>query len=179
MPAAAVATYLGNSVGQQFLWEASKTRLLNDCLSAPPVARPAYSLSCYELPFYAARQTGVTDLACDAVAQGLFALMQGRPVPATAFVGGLRSYNNYGLWQYIWWQNLPLAGDFVFFSGPGAKYMAHVAIATGVGYDTVSFGHNGLGGGGAQALQVANLTVAQIFALNPQLTSAHFFTPTW
>ncbi|MCP1456981.1 MULTISPECIES: hypothetical protein [Pseudomonas] len=180
MAAGAVANTLGQLVGQQFSWLPGKSSLLEESCIFGPMRDLTYAFSCYEFPFLGARRASIALDRIIAVSDGLIQVLAGQAVPNNAFAGGLRSYNNYGVWQWIWWQNTPLAGDFVLFSGANARYSAHVAIATGVGYDTVTFGHNAISGlPAAQALPVQNLTVDQIFALNPALTTAHFLTPIW
>ncbi len=180
MPAGAIANTLGQLVGQQFLWQPGQQALLNQCLTIGPIQPPSYAFSCYELPFYGARMAYTLLESIERVLDGCGAVMAGRPPNPRSFVGGMRSYNNYGIWKYIWAQNTPVAGDFVFFSANGVTYDAHVAIATGNGYDTISFGHDGVGNvQAAQALLVQRMTVDQIFAVNPGLRSAHFLTPNW
>ena len=71
-------------------------------------------------------------------------------------------------------------GSVVFFSGKGAAYFAHVAVATGNGSSTVSFGHNApYLQGGLHSLQVERLTVEDLLQLNKAFTKVHHGLPGW
>lgn len=132
-------------------------------------------LCCFHLPLAAAISTGcmTRDGASDYIFEQMASGMQKR-APNQWVRGGLTQHSTW------FGGNHPGRGDAVFFSGAGAPYFAHVAVATGNGDEVISFGHDApYLAGGTHPLTVERLTIAEIKRLNPALTTVHFGAPSW
>ena len=142
-------------------------------------ARPEFmtcGLCCFHLPLAMAIEAGCMtrdqagDLIVDQMQSGMSRQPLGKWVPA-----GLTTYRTLPLVG-----NSPKRGDVVFFSGHGAPYFAHVAVATGNGDEVISFGHDApYLQGGLHARMVERMSIAAVKRVNNALTEVHFGTPAW
>jgi hypothetical protein len=144
-------------------------------------------LCCFHLPLLAAFQTG--DLSWEAAGDLIFAQISAgltRRFPrAWAPAGIERYYMGTFLGRYrsardaLRRARALRRGDIVFFSVRGLRYFAHVAIATGLGMETISFGH-GAPMLGRVALPVQRRSILQLrIDFGNQITEVHYGRPPW
>ena len=193
MSAGAVLTYLqAHHVGQQYVWQAAGGGPIHHWLTTTttaPMPGIAGGMCCFHLPLVAAIQSGnltkdqAGNLIVDQMMSGI-----NNTFPASWAPAGIQRYyfgNILGCLPIRTVQEAlggapnPMAGDLVFFSTNTLKWFAHVAVATGIGAGTISFGH-GAGLGGGVALRVETRSIYQILNdFNNQMTQVHFGTPPW
>jgi hypothetical protein len=135
----------------------------------------ACGLCCFHLPLAAAIETDCMtrdragDMIVDQMQSGINGTAPGQWAPK-----GLTRHKTGGR------ANHPNRGDVVFFSGAGAQYFAHVAVATGNGDDIISFGHDApYLQGGMHIRLVEKMTIADVKRVNSGLTTVHFGSPCW
>lgn len=177
MSATAVCQQMEVWVGSTFNWVAAGTgsfqRWATDKKDKGVSDFSAGGLCCFYFPLLCAYLTKdltreeIGDLIFDQMSSGI-----SQSPPLGWCPSGVNKYNG---------AKTPLPrGSVVFFSAKGAPYFAHVAVATGEGSTTVSFGHDApYLQGGLIPLQVARLTVDEIKKINKGLTDVHFGVPCW
>jgi hypothetical protein len=145
-------------------------------------------MCCFHLPLVAAFLAG--DLSWEAAGNLIVAQMVAginRGFPADWAPSGSYRYHTGSLFCLpirTIQESLNLAtpirrGDVVFLSAAGLPYFAHVAIATGNGTETISFGH-GAGLQGGAALPIERRTMHQLIDdFGNQITQIHYGAPPW
>ena len=162
-----------------FKWIAAGTGGFHHWVTAGnPGSRPEFmtcGLCCFHLPLAAAIETGslsrdrAGDLVVDQMQSGISGGVPKQWVPK-----GLTKH------QTLLNDKHPARGDLVFFSGAGAPYFAHVAVATGDDDEVISFGHDApYLQGGTHTRLVEKLSIAQVKRVNSALTGVHFGSPSW
>lgn len=139
-------------------------------------------ISCYEIVLWAAYRSGVAQNVIWRVIDDLFRANAQHNQPTNASIAGeLHRYffNNLAPLRIV--GNYPSKGDLVLFSAVGIDYIAHVAVATGNGYELISLGHNGPLNAPPTgvALLLERLTINDVLTVNPALTRVEFGTPPW
>lgn len=188
MSAESVVAGLEALVGQQFRWDAGGAAgTLHHWLTTSPEGdMPDMrdgGMQCFGLPIRVALEQRCLswDEASDLYAGLLMECAMGNSPSALCPNGITRMY--YGTLCCI-----PLQlfngrtrferGDIVFFSTPGIKHLAHVAVATGRGTELISFGHGADGMPRHMTVESCSVQdLAEAFA--GRLTTCYFGTPPW
>lgn len=178
-------------LGKRYIWQAAGGGGVHHWLTAnrrgPTPNHRTAGLCCFHLPLLAAFETG--DLSWDAVGNLIVAQMGAgftRTFPRAWAPAGIERYymgtflDSFRAGREALGLALPLRrGDIVFFSARGAPYFAHVAIATGLGMETISFGHGAALNGGV-ALPVQRRSILQLRSdFNNLITEVHYGRPPW
>ncbi|MDE2366246.1 MAG: hypothetical protein KGM95_04860 [Betaproteobacteria bacterium] len=184
MPAPAVCDRFEQLVDFGFMWAAGQTTVATTYSTGQYFQGEIMTtpISCYELPLWCAQQTGVPSNVIWGVIDDLFRASAQRNAPnQNSILGALKRYFFNTLAPLRLFGSYPQKGDLVLFSGGTTNYLAHVAMATGNGYELVSFGHDGPLGAPAAgvALQVERMTINDVLTRNPMLTRVEFGTPPW
>lgn len=181
-----------NHVGKKYVWQAAGGGKIHHWLTSgtqgdkPDIA--SGGLACFHLPLMAAIETG--DFTWEQAGALIFAQAEcgfTKKFPKEWAPNGTTRYY-YGTVATVPIRAVqdvmggapnPSPGDVVFFSAPGAEWFAHVAVATGNGSETISFGHGAdlLGG---KALPVEKRTIQQCIAdFGGKINKVEFGTPPW
>lgn len=185
MPAAAVCDRLAQFEDFGFMWAPGQmtiatsfspggTAFTGEIMTTP--------ISCYEIVLWAAHLSGVANNTVWNVIDDLFrANAQHNQPNNNSIQGALKRYFFNLLAPARAVGSYPSKGDLVLFSAAGIDYIAHVALATGNGYELLSLGHDGPATAPAHgvALQVERLSINDVLTTNPLLTRVEFGTPPW